>query len=568
MTTESPTPTTLADGRYRVVATLGAGGMATVYQAWDERLQVGRAIKILNANLTRSRIIQERFLTEARTMARLHHPNIVGIHDIVDSDECPYIVMELVAGGSLSDWCKRHGPMPPRMACRATLATLAALDVAHDSGVIHRDIKPHNILVTRSGVAKVTDFGIAQIQDDSTPSLTKTGSTMGTLGYMAPEQRINAREVDPRADVYATGATLWSLLKNAQPLDLFLMPMGKAEHMRQGLPPALADIIANACFYDIEDRYPSALAMAKALEQAVTQLEEDPESPALISGVPNGMERALTPPPLVANETITPHQPANPTMVLEEAEEPAAPTPAPASKSARAPEPLAELFEDEDIAPLTSPMPRVLGVLTVLLLLGAGIWWWEQEGPAQRQDPMVVEQENPLNQIVPPDPEPETVPELSEPPKVPEVLVPEMVPDLVPDERVPDPKPRDTKPVDEKPRDTKPVDEKPRDTKPVDEKPVDEKPVDEKPRDTKAVDEKPVDPPVVLTGTVRVSGDALRVVLLDSAGVSHATGIVPVGSYTVRAAFSDGLPVTAGKVTVKAGGRVSITCSEAFAVCK
>ena len=92
MTTESPTPVSLADGRYRVVATLGAGGMAKVYQAWDERLQVGRAVKILNASLTRSKVIQERFLTEARTMARLHHPNIVGIHDIVDSADRKSVV--------------------------------------------------------------------------------------------------------------------------------------------------------------------------------------------------------------------------------------------------------------------------------------------------------------------------------------------------------------------------------------------------------------------------------------------------------------------------------------------
>jgi serine/threonine protein kinase len=519
--------------------------MAKVYQAWDERLQVGRAIKILNGTLTRSKVIQERFLTEARTMARLHHPNIVGIHDIVDSADCPYIVMELVAGGSLSDWCKRHGPMPPRMACKATLATLAALDVAHESGVIHRDIKPHNILITRNGVAKVTDFGIAQIQDDSSPSLTKTGSTMGTLGYMAPEQRINAREVDPRADIYATGATLWSLLRNAQPLDLFLMPMGKAEHMRQDIPDVLADIISKACFYDIEDRYPSALAMAEALEQAVAQLEEDPETPPLISGVPSGMERALTPPPVTNNETMIPHKPANPTMVLEDAGaeddiQPAASSPlAPAD----AQESMGDLYED-DFAPVASPMPKILGVLTALLLLGAGFWWWGQQTPTPTptEDPVVIDQDDPVED--PPEP-PEVVPELPE--------------DVVPE--VPDTKPVDTKPVDTKPVDTKPVDTKPVDTKPVDTKPVDTKPVDTKPVDTKP-------DPVAQTGTVRVSGDALRVVFVDSAGGTHTPGIVPVGSYTVRAAFSDGLPVTAGKVTVTAGGSISISCSEAFAVCK
>jgi hypothetical protein len=133
-------------------------------------------------------------------------------------------------------------------------------------------------------------------------------------------------------------------------------------------------------------------------------------------------------------------------------------------------------------------------------------------------------------------------------------------------------KPVDTKPVEIKPVDTKPVDTKPVDTKPVDTKPVDTKPVDTKPVDTKPVDTEPVDTkpeePVAKTGTIRVSGDALRVVFVDSSGATHTAGIVPAGSYTVKAAFSDGLPVTAGKVTVPAGGNVSISCSEAFAVCK
>ena len=550
MTTESPTPVSLADGRYRVVATLGAGGMAKVYQAWDERLQVGRAVKILNASLTRSKVIQERFLTEARTMARLHHPNIVGIHDIVDSAEAPYIVMELVEGGSLSDWCKRHGPMPPRMACRATLATLAALDVAHDSGVIHRDIKPHNILVTRSGVAKVTDFGIAQIQDDSSPSLTKTGSTMGTMGYMAPEQRINAREVDPRADIYATGATLWSLLRNAQPLDLFLMPMGKAEHMREEIPPALADIIAKACCYDIEDRYDSALDMTEALEAVMAELGEDPETPPLISGVPSGMERALTPPPVLANETMIPDRPANPTMVLEDAgvaEESPEPEPLPPAQAPALPAQQEDFYEDEDMPVVASPMPKILGVLTVLLLLGAGVWWWKQQDPPPSEDPIVTGQEDPPEVLTP--------------------LEPELPPDTPPEIEPLEIEPADTKPVEIKPVDTKPVEIKPVDTKPVDTKPVDTKPVDTEPVDTKPVDTKPEEP-VATTGTIRVSGDALRVVFVDNSGATHTAGIVPAGSYTVKAAFSDGLPVTAGKVTVPAGGNVSISCSEAFAVCK
>ena len=178
--------TPLEGGRYQLLEVIGAGGMATVYRAWDERLQVTRAVKILSPQLYRNTTIRHRFETEARTMARLYHTHIVGVHDVGVDGERVYIVMELVAGGSLMDHVSANGPMPVKMATEALLSLMHALKAAHASGVVHRDIKPHNIMVDHNGVLKVGDFGIAHVADENM-SMTKTGSVMGTWGYMAPE---------------------------------------------------------------------------------------------------------------------------------------------------------------------------------------------------------------------------------------------------------------------------------------------------------------------------------------------------------------------------------------------
>ncbi len=279
--------------------------MATVYRAYDERLQVYRAIKVLSIKLAKHPVIQERFLNEARTMARLHHPNIVGVHDVGSDGERSFIVMEIVEGGSLMDYITEHGPMHTRLAADATLALLSALGVAHDAGVIHRDIKPQNILLSRRGRAKVTDFGIAHVADDSSDrSLTKTGSVMGTWGFMAPEQRVSARKVDGRSDVYAVGATLYTLLTNQMPVDLFAAEMD--ESVLEGIEQNLAGIIRESTRYRPDDRYPDVEAMRAAVEAIRDQLPEPGPDVPKLGGRAAGDSRP-TPPPSMETKKGTSH---------------------------------------------------------------------------------------------------------------------------------------------------------------------------------------------------------------------------------------------------------------------
>lgn len=267
-------PTSLADGRYLLVKQLGEGGMATVYRAYDQRLQVWRAVKILSPEFADKKKISRRFEAEAQTMALLEHRNIVRVYDVGrDGSDIAYIIMELVEGGCLVDWLESNGPMPPRMAVSALVEICEGLQAAHDKGVVHRDIKPHNVLVTLEGVCRVTDFGIARVGDIEN-SQTKTGSVMGTWGYMAPEQRTDAKNVDVRADVYATGATLYSLLTDRMPMDLFAADRNSS--LLDGVHELLVPILIKSTEYDRQDRYDNVLDMRDALLEVFDQLPEIP----------------------------------------------------------------------------------------------------------------------------------------------------------------------------------------------------------------------------------------------------------------------------------------------------
>jgi len=262
----------LESGRYQLQEVIGTGGMATVFRAWDERLQVTRAIKVLLPQLGRNTTLRRRFESEARTMARLYHPNIVGVHDVgVDGDRV-YIIMELVAGGSLMDHVTAHGPMPIKMATGSLLALLHALKAAHSKGVIHRDIKPHNIMVDHEGVQKVGDFGIAHVMNEDM-SMTKTGSVMGTWGYMAPEQRASARDVDVRSDIYSAAATWYTLLTNLLPTDLFAVDLD--ETIFDGIPDVAHEVMKGATRLKAEDRYADCDEMILAVKALLLTLPED-----------------------------------------------------------------------------------------------------------------------------------------------------------------------------------------------------------------------------------------------------------------------------------------------------
>lgn len=262
----------LADGRYRLLAVLGVGGMSKVYRAYDALMEEFIAIKVLNPELALRPNIRERFLSELRTMARLRHPHIVHVSDMGADGDRAYLLMELMGGGSLMERVDAYGPLGARQACRVMDQVLEALDFSHEHDVIHRDVKPQNVLLTRSGTVKVTDFGIAAVTTRR-HDLTRTGAVMGTWAYMAPEQRRNAKHADARSDVYSAGATLCTLLTGLEPLDLYVDDTH--EEMFAGMDPSIADLIRKTTCYQPKDRIPTASEFREALQNVAQGLPDD-----------------------------------------------------------------------------------------------------------------------------------------------------------------------------------------------------------------------------------------------------------------------------------------------------
>ncbi|GHI31448.1 serine/threonine protein kinase [Streptomyces daghestanicus] len=205
-------------GRYRLLARLGRGGMGVVWRAVDELLGRQVAVKELPGDDTLSaaeaRRRRERTLREARAVAQLSHPHIIVVHDVVDDDERTYIVMELLDGGSLADRIAGQGPVGPAEAARIGLALLGALRTAHTAGVLHRDVKPSNVLVAEDGRVVLTDFGVAQVPGATT--LTESGAFVGSPEYTAPE-RMSGGRAGPESDLWSLGALLCTVLSGESP---------------------------------------------------------------------------------------------------------------------------------------------------------------------------------------------------------------------------------------------------------------------------------------------------------------------------------------------------------------
>ncbi len=254
---------TLGEGRYEVEGVLGKGGMATVFRVRDTRLRIARALKILDPELSARAGLRKRFEVEAHAMAKLNHVNIVRVFDVVDDGSHFYIVMELIGGPSVLDLID-DGPMDLDKALSVSAGVLKALTAAHSAGIIHRDIKPHNLLLTEEGDVRVSDFGIAQCADFAGRSVTRTGAVMGTWAFMAPEQRADAKGVDPGADIYSMGATLYAMVTGLTPPDLFAAEIDPA--MYEDVPKPVREIIRRATRYWAWERYPSANSMREDLE--------------------------------------------------------------------------------------------------------------------------------------------------------------------------------------------------------------------------------------------------------------------------------------------------------------
>ena len=204
---------TLFDGRYRIVRKLGTGGMANVYLAEDQELGRSVAIKILDDRHAADEQFVERFRREAKNAASLSHPNIVAVYDRGEAEGTYYIAMEYLDGRTLKELLVRFGTPPVKIAIGYTRQVLSALAFAHKYGLVHRDIKPHNVLVDSGGHVKVTDFGIARSEASQ---MTEAGSIIGTAQYLSPEQARGA-PVDQRSDIYSVGVLLYELLTGAVP---------------------------------------------------------------------------------------------------------------------------------------------------------------------------------------------------------------------------------------------------------------------------------------------------------------------------------------------------------------
>ena len=275
--------------RYQLGETLGFGGMSEVHRGRDLRLGRDVAVKVLRADLARDPSFQNRFRREAQNAASLNHPAIVAVYDTGESKadpseggeklNVPYIVMEFVDGETLRDMVKRDGALPPRRAMEIMADVCAALDFSHRHGIVHRDVKPANIMLTRGGAVKVMDFGIARALGDTASTQTATAAVIGTAQYLSPEQA-RGETVDARSDVYAAGCVLYELLTGTPPF-VGDSPVAIAyQHVRQDakppsevnqeLPPALDAIVLKALNKNPLNRYQTSAEMRSDLVRALS----------------------------------------------------------------------------------------------------------------------------------------------------------------------------------------------------------------------------------------------------------------------------------------------------------
>lgn len=270
-------PPRILGSRYLLEERIAQGGMASVWRAHDEKLARTVAIKVLHRHLAESDDFRERFRREAVSAAKLTHPGIVGVYDTGADGSWVYLVMEYVEGPTLADVLDTGGPLDPGHAARLGTQVAMALHTAAALGLVHRDVKPANILIDGDGQPKVTDFGIAKAEADA--DLTRTGTVLGTAAYLAPEQ-IRGNDLDHRADQYALGCVLYEALTGSKPfrgdtsmqtaaMRLSTDPLA-IRSVRVGVPKGLAATVMRALERDADDRWPDNRAFAEALEAFAT----------------------------------------------------------------------------------------------------------------------------------------------------------------------------------------------------------------------------------------------------------------------------------------------------------
>jgi serine/threonine-protein kinase len=277
--TTDPLVGALLDGRYRVEARIATGGMSTVYRGIDVRLGRPVALKVMDARYAGDHQFLTRFHREARAIASLKHPGLVAIYDQGHDPTHPFLVMELIEGGTLRELLRERGPMPPHAAVAVLRPVLGGLGVAHRAGLVHRDIKPENVLISDDGEVKLVDFGLVRAIAEA--GITSTSVILGTAAYLSPEQVLGA-DTGPRSDVYAAGIMAFELLTGTTPfkgdsaitvanqrLDQDVPPPSS---LIDGVPDQFDDFIARATARDPDGRFADAAAMSAELDVIAEEL--------------------------------------------------------------------------------------------------------------------------------------------------------------------------------------------------------------------------------------------------------------------------------------------------------
>ena len=273
----------LLGNRYEIIEKIGNGGMATVYKAADKILKRNVAVKILRDEFTTDEEFIKRFEVEAQSAARLTHPNIVSIYDVGVEDNLHYIVMELIQGKTLKEIIlEEKGPLPWKWSVNVTIQIASALETAHRNNIIHRDIKPHNIIITEDGIAKVTDFGIAKAVSNST--ITAFGTTIGSVHYFSPEHA-RGGFTDAKSDLYSLGVVLYEMVTGRVPFDADTPVSVALKHMQEkpeepievnpNVPVAVNKIIMKALQKDTTLRYQTATEMLDDLRKSLKNPDGD-----------------------------------------------------------------------------------------------------------------------------------------------------------------------------------------------------------------------------------------------------------------------------------------------------
>lgn len=377
----------LVDGRYEVTARIARGGMATVYRAVDRRLDREVALKIMHPHLAEGSDVVARFRREARAAARLTHPGIVGVYDQGSDGDTAYLTLEHVDGPNLRAVLQEQGTLPLGEALDHIEAVLDALAAAHSAGLVHRDVKPENVLINSDGRVKVADFGLARAVTEATAAT--TGTVLGTVAYLSPEI-VTAGVADARADVYACGVMLYELLTGEQPLTGETAIQTAYRHVHEDipapstdvpwLPVEIDDVIASMTTRDLDTRLADARAALVLVRRAHLQIDDEtlarraepPErskpdgDEAMTSALAPSGGRAGTP-DTEATQVIGVATSSSTVALPIGAFENARPTPSSQATSAA--------------PPTRRRWSRLITVLLAIVMLGVGTWWWLTMGP-------------------------------------------------------------------------------------------------------------------------------------------------------------------------------------------